>query len=471
MEVTMIGHASLFVKTQNCQILMDPVLWDPHQEGLFDIFPSREVLFDRLPSINFLVLSHRHLDHFDIRSLAALPKNVNVIIPKDLFLERYLRQLGYNKITMLKDFSEVKIGPTVLLTTRSENPVPEYGMVFADESGVFWNQVDSVVAPATVRRVLSRFPKIDLLLASWQPMLEANFQINASVSFPHKRYGDTLYNIGLVSPGTLAPGANGFRYTRAATWMNQVVFPVSRERFMEDAKTACPAINSIASLDPGDKFQIHNGISKHEAGVSDFVRRLGDGNRALLDFSPVTAGGPLVDDNPEGVPEQELQATVVHAIEERLATCLHLNSAHFDTNRLWKVIYQLQVVLPSNQLLWNIDFSGNEPRLQRGRNPLANVFTIMTGSSIHALSNGTRGWDYAILGGYCRRFQKLYSAGSHGILAGHEAGIVDPLDMTFPFQECAERFLDNEVKRWSQVPADTLPQDHEALVTIPGGMS
>jgi UDP-MurNAc hydroxylase len=456
MEITMIGHASLFIKTQNCNILMDPVLWDPHQEGLFDAFPPREVLLDRLPKINFVILSHRHLDHFDIRSLAALPKNVNVLIPKDPFLERYLRQLGYSKITMLKDFSEVKIGSTVLFTTRSENPVPEYGIVFADESGVFWNQVDSVVAPATVRKVLSRCPQIDLLLAAWQPMLEANFQINASVSFPYRRYGEILYNLGLVSPRTLAPGANGFRYTRAASWMNHVVFPVSRERFLEDVKTVCPQIHSSATFDPGDKFHIEKGVVRHETRASDFVIQTGDGDRTLFDFSPVTAGGPLVDDNPDGVPESELTTTVVHAIEERLATCLRLNSTHFKVNRLWKVVYQLNVVLPNTQLQWSIDFSGSEPRLERGHNPLANVCTTMTGSSIHGLSNGTRGWDFAILGSYCRRFQKLYSTGSHGVLPGQEAGIVDPLDMIFPFQECAERFLDNEVVRWSQAPAEVL---------------
>jgi UDP-MurNAc hydroxylase len=454
MEITMIGHASLFVKTQNCRILMDPVLWDPHQEGLFDVFPAREVLMDRLPNINFLVLSHRHLDHFDIRSLAALPKHVNVMIPKDPFLERYLRQLGYSKITMLKDFSEVKIGSTVLFTTRSENPVPEYGMVFADESGVFWNQVDSVVAPATAQKVLHRFPNIDLLLAAWQPMLEANFQINAPIAFPHKRYSEVLYNIGLISPAALAPGANGFRYTRAASWMNNVVFPVSRERFLEDARAACPAIQQTVTLDPGDVIQIQNGMSQHSSKASDFVRRIGEEDRTILDFSPVTAGGPLVDDNPDGVSEQELEATVVQVVEERMAAFLRLNSGHFNTNRLWKVVYQLQVILPGSELQWNIDFSGSEIRLQRGRNPLANVITLITGSSIHGLIHGTRGWDYAILGSYCRRFQKLYATTSHGIVAGQQTGIVDPLDILLPFQECAERFLDNEVKRWSQTSAE-----------------
>lgn len=452
MEITMIGHASLFITTRNCRILMDPVLWDPHQEGLFDVFPKREVIFDRLPSFNFMVLSHRHLDHFDIRSLASLPRNVNVLIPKDPFLERYLRQLGYSKITMLKDFSEVKIGSTVLFTTRSENPVPEYGMVFADETGVFWNQVDSVVSPGTVRTVQACFPKIDLLLAAWQPMLEANFQTNASLAFPYKRYEEILYNIGLAMPRTLAPGANGFRYTGAASWMNQVVFPVTRERFLGDVRAACPALEATITFDPGDQIHLQDCVSTHEPGGSDFVRQTGEGDRTLLDFSPVTAGGSLIDDNPAGVSDAELEATVIDAIEKRLAGILLHSPQLFAVNHRWKVVYGLTVVLPNALLGWTIDFSDDIPFLSRGRNALTNVVTMITGSSLHGLVHGTKGWDYAILGSYCRRFQKLYSVTENGVVSRQQSGITDPLEAIFPFQECAERFLDNEVKRWSRVP-------------------
>lgn len=237
MEIHMIGHASLFIRTSNLSILMDPVLWDPHQEGLFDINPKREVLHDKIPPVNLIILSHRHLDHFDIRSLASLPKHAPVLIPKDQLLENYLRKLGFAKIQQLKDFTEVTIGKTTLFTTRSENNVPEYGIIFKDESGVFWNQVDSVVSPKTVETVLSRFPQLDFVLASWQPMLETNFQTNGGLPFPYARYGEVLYNLGLASPRALAPGANAFCFTRSAAWMNHVVFPVSKARFLHDVRS------------------------------------------------------------------------------------------------------------------------------------------------------------------------------------------------------------------------------------------
>jgi Predicted Zn-dependent hydrolases of the beta-lactamase fold len=53
MRISMIGHASIFVETQDSKFLMDPVLWDPHQEGLFDVCPQREVLHDLIPNLMF----------------------------------------------------------------------------------------------------------------------------------------------------------------------------------------------------------------------------------------------------------------------------------------------------------------------------------------------------------------------------------------------------------------------------------
>ena len=74
MEIHMIGHASIFVETQDCKILMDPVLWDPHAEGIEDVCPKREVIHERIPEFDLLIISHRHLDHFDIRSLPIYQK-------------------------------------------------------------------------------------------------------------------------------------------------------------------------------------------------------------------------------------------------------------------------------------------------------------------------------------------------------------------------------------------------------------
>ena len=222
------------------------------------------MIHEQIPEFDLLIISHQHLDHFDIRSLAYLPKTVTVLIPKDKLLETCLRKLGYSQIYHLSDFSEVNLGSTRLIATRSENRVPEYGIVFADESGVCWNQVDTVVSLDTIRFVKSRYPQVDLLLATWQPMLEVNYQNNYSLSFPYSQYNELLEKISLIQPKAIAPGANGVKFINGSSWLNQIVFPVTQEQFCKDVKMVYPEIGeNVFTFDPGDILAFKNSEFSH----------------------------------------------------------------------------------------------------------------------------------------------------------------------------------------------------------------
>lgn len=454
MDLHLIGHASLFIKTTDLSILMDPVLWDPHQEGLFDVYPKRRVLHDRLPDFDLMIISHRHLDHFDIRSLAYLPKNASVLIPKDSLIENYLRKLGYSNIRPLADFSEVTIGGTRLLTTRSENPVPEFGIVIADDSGVLWNQVDTVVTPKTVKMVQSRFDVVDLLVAAWQPMLEDSFQTNKSLSFPYERYNDLLYNIGLVSPRALMPGANAFCYTGGASWLNRIVFPITRERFVHDVLSVAPSVGAnIFPADPGDRITLKHGEYHHQEGGCDFVARL-ETDRISLNFAPVTAEPQLRDENLDHVPEHQLEAAATKTIEIELAEFVRAKHRLFVEHQRWKVIWQIEVVLPSRTLAWVVDFVQTIPQISKGHSPLANSFAYITASSLHGLVNRTRGWDYAYLGGYYRSFEKIYSVSPCGLIRRGEGSLSDPLALMYPYNDILTSILDREVEKWATPRVD-----------------
>lgn len=449
MEIHMIGHASIFVETQDCKILMDPVLWDPHCEGIEDVCPKREVIHERIPEFDLLIISHRHLDHFDIRSLAYLPKNVDVLIPQDKLLESCLRKLGYSQIYPLKDFSEVKIGSTSLLTTRSENRVPEYGVVFADQSGVFWNQVDSDVSLDTIRFVKSRYRQVDFLLAPWQPMLEINYQDNQSLSFPYPKYNKVLGNISVIQPKAIAPGANGFKLINGSSWLNQIVFPVTREQFCKDVKMVCPEIGeNVFDLDPGDILVFKNGEFSHIKEMCQFVKKVDD-NRESLDFSPVKVEGSLIDDNPDNYNLDEMR----EAIEEEV--CFNLpkfiiekKDSLFLEHCRWNVIYQLEILFPDSSRKWSFDFSEENVQALSGRNPFANFFTTITASSFYGLLKRVKGWDSAHMGGYYRSFNKIYIATPHGIIKPAESKIEDPLDLRFPYKDIFETIRQREIEEW-----------------------
>jgi UDP-MurNAc hydroxylase len=470
MQIHLIGHASLFMETKDCKVLIDPVLWDSHCEEIEDICPKREIVIDRLPQFDTLVISHQHTDHFDIRSLAYLPKHVDVLIPRDKCLESCLRKLGYRNIYLLGDWTEVRLGSTRLLTTRSENRVPEFGMVIADNDGVFWNQVDSVVSPETISTVKSCYGQIDFLLAAWQPMLETQYQDNQSISFPYSAYGDLLKLVSLIEPRAIAPGANGFKFINGSSWLNQIVFPVTREQFCRDVKQICPEIaEQVFAFDPGDVIKIDNGEYTHLPQHSDFVRMVED-DRHSLNFYPVNINSRLVDDNLEQYNLDELKTAIKQEVCVNLLEFLNQNQKSLFLEYChWQVIYQLEVVFPDGSQTWHFDFSQEPIKCKVGRNSLANVFTAIAASKFYSLIQGIKGWDYAQMGGYYRRFHKLYQATPHGIVQPHESfsvSIKEPLYAKFPYKEVYEKARNYEIEKWGQFNESKTVQSESTTTMI-----
>ena len=450
MRIHMIGHASIFVETEDCNVLMDPVLFDPHAEGIADICPKREVIHDQIPKFDVLVISHRHLDHFDIRSLASLPKNVDVFIPQDKLLKTCLSKLGYSNIYYLKDESEVKIGSTHLIATRSENRVPEYGMLFADPSGVFWNQVDSNISLKTIQFVKSRYSQIDFLLASWQPMLEVNFQDNESLSFPYSSYNQELERVAFVKPKAISPGANGFKHISGSFWLNQIVFPVTREQYCRDVPIVCPEVgNNVFALDPGDVLGFQNGEFNYMPAKSKFVKKLKD-DRDELYFSPVNLNNSLIDDNPNNYDPDEMKKKIEEEVCINFPQFLTDNkNSLFVEHCRWQVIYQLEVVFPDCVQQWYFDFTEETIQTKPGRHPLANFFTTISTSSLYGFIKGIKGWDYAHLGGNYRNFKKIYIPTTYGIVKPDREQIKDPLYLKFSYEDTFEKVRLYEVEKWS----------------------
>lgn len=440
MRLTLIGHASLLIETADCRVLMDPVLWDPHQEGLFHVHPAREVLHARLPPLDVLVISHRHLDHFDIRSLAHLPRQVQVVVPQDPLLEKSLRALGFEEVHALAPLTEFFVGGTRFVTTPSRAPVREFGLVIQDETGTCFNAVDTVLDASAVAAVRQVAPTLDVFLASWQPMLEVDFQWNRPVAFPVQRYAELLGHVAALEPRAVVPGANGFRYCGISSWLNQVVFPVSRARFCVDVKRARGDC-AVFPMDPGDVLEFGAAGFRLDAGGASFVRRLPEA-RVSLDYRPVDFDGRLVDGSCAPDEAAAIRASVERVmdvelprfLEEADATCWRLHQQH-------GVVQQLEVVFPDERLSWCIDFTASPPRMARGASSLATVHSLVTASVLHGIASGTRTWDYAIMGGFYRRFLTFEP----------QAPLSDPLRLRFPSGQAQASVIEAEVARWAGV--------------------
>ena len=447
MKINLLGHASIFIETADCKILMDPVLQDPFCEGLNESCPKREIIAEKIPEFDFLVLSHRHLDHFDLNSLAYLPKDVDVLIPHDQLIEDSLRFLGYNRIYRLQDFETVRMGSTTIMTTRSEIRVPEYGIIFADESGVFWNAVDTLLSPQTIQYVQKQYSQIDFLLTPWQIGMEVVYQCNQNLSFPVESYSYILHLISLIQPKAIAAGAQGFKYINEAAWQNQIVFPLTRERFEYDlAKTLSESKPNIFTLDPGDILSLEQGTCYHRAGASEYAQMILD-DRDCLDFSPVQLGNFLKDPNPENYDLKILREVIDSEISFTIAQFITDNlDSIFSEHRRWQIIYQLEVAFPHGCQKWHVDFGASKIQIKPGRNPLANLYSYITASSFYNLIQKKRGWDYLFCSGEYRTFDKIYSATTLGLVCPDKYTIIkDPLALKYTSKYVAGNNIKQEL--------------------------
>jgi UDP-MurNAc hydroxylase len=200
MEVTLLGHASVLVELRGSTCLMDPVFFDPFEDGVVVSCPKRVMHLDRLPPIDILIISHRHPDHFDLASLARVSRDCDAICPADPVIVYGLKKLGFRRIHPVEPMGEIKSADFELYPTRSEvSLVREFGVVFKDASGVFWNQVDTSLSASTIDAVLERFGRPDLLLAMYASQ---NFEFfeRPSASFPFETHRENLMNVVRIGP-------------------------------------------------------------------------------------------------------------------------------------------------------------------------------------------------------------------------------------------------------------------------------
>lgn len=297
MKVTLLGHASVLVELEGANCLMDPVFFDPFEEGAVVSCPKRSVFPERLPQIDVLIVSHRHPDHFDIASLALVNRDCDAICPADALIVYALKQLGFSRVTPVNSMAPIISTGFELYPTRSEaGGVTEFGMVFQDRNGTFWNQVDTSLSAETIRTVKNRFGQADLLFAMYASQ---NFEFfdSLSASFPFDTHRENLQNVLEINPRMAAPGSAGFRFSDSHAWLNRFLFPISRERFVADLKRLAPEI-ATAIMNPGDVFEIQDGKVRHLPAASNIAVTEEDDTGAIR-FNPAAPVPELTDPNEE----------------------------------------------------------------------------------------------------------------------------------------------------------------------------
>jgi L-ascorbate metabolism protein UlaG (beta-lactamase superfamily) len=122
--VTFIGHATFLIQTAAGNILTDPMY--SQRAGPLNVLGPRRVrqpavLFDDLPPIAAVLLSHNHYDHCDLRTLAMLAKRFDPIVVTPLGNARVIRSARIRRIVELDWWQAADAAPFPITLTPAQH--------------------------------------------------------------------------------------------------------------------------------------------------------------------------------------------------------------------------------------------------------------------------------------------------------------------------------------------------------------
>lgn len=416
MNVTLIAHASLMFESKGTRVITDPILFGYLWEEINVHCPAIDLDIDAIPKADVLNISHRHQDHFDIRTLAYLatgksfvtPETV-VLAPQDDILLEILEEVGLPNITPVADFEPINIGGLTLTPTPSLNEqdyFPEHGLLVHDGEVTVWNQVDTIVSPDIVNYIKKLYPKIQLAHNRFLPLLEGNFSFHQPLNLPFEEYSSFLRVVKAVGPMVSVPGSAGFRYRDEFGFLNQYSFPTTQGQFLQDLARFAPEITT-STFFPGDVAEVRpDGVEFHRQ-KADFVR-MKENDEYRVEFKPV-AEVPRIRTLTTDPAEQKAEMEVVRDFVEQAFLDALKKSKMFSVYREWQIAYQVEIFgEEGSTAIYSIDFSSETPEVVEGRIGRINLYEGISASEFHAFIEGTANWDFVGIAGQYRHFHNIY---------------------------------------------------------------
>ena len=116
LRVTFLGHATLLLELDGVRLMTDPVLrgWvGPLRRRGARIHPAW------IKGLDAVLISHTHMDHLDLGSLALLPRHVRLFLPHEA--ARVVRRLGFPHVEEMGPGDTGEIGPLHVTATYASH--------------------------------------------------------------------------------------------------------------------------------------------------------------------------------------------------------------------------------------------------------------------------------------------------------------------------------------------------------------
>lgn len=224
------------------KVITDPHLYETFGSGHFGYYPTRKFV-GQLPPLDAVIISHSHRDHFDVPSLALIPRETPIFTPRDARIDYVLRQLQFTEVITVEDWTTISpCSELEIIWTPSAYRVPEHGLAIRYGEHRIWDMVDSVVEEREVTdRVAAMLGgPIDLLMAPVLPLLETAITDGQPPIYDAPILSETAELLRDIAPKCVLPFADGHYCLGRASWLNRQKFPASERRLRRLIRQALP---------------------------------------------------------------------------------------------------------------------------------------------------------------------------------------------------------------------------------------
>lgn len=417
MNWTYLGHAMWLVEVEGLRLLFDPLLADTHHCGVYELVPRRR-LDEAALRPDVLLISHRHPDHFDVRSLDRLARRFPeaVVLTPDRLVMWAARELGFSRVREVGVGEGIDLEVARLVTTTSLAR-DEWGAMVHSRHGVVWNQVDTVLRDAAQVKAVTAdalaalgADAVDLALVRWQPMYEIAAQLGHRTDFPYETYATLLEQIAAVQAGHVVPSANGAAHAGAFSWLDSLAFPVSPQRFVRDFAEIDPQADASIPA-PGDRYRIRDHGVVHERGGNASLVLEVESRPDPRRYHPSSIP-PVVDHNPGGYDEAITRPRIRRWIHEDLRDGLARVARGAKEAPLRML---LEVVFESVTERYTLVIDGDGATVHERDEPEWDALNVVAGSLLWEVVQGRRSWGDVLLAGALRGWTRAYRVGAGGL--------------------------------------------------------
>ena len=247
--LTYLGHACILVEIGGARILMDPWLVGPSNANGWWHLPAAAATPESLGSLDYVMISHLHEDHFHIPSLERLPKTATTVVPYGLnpWMADTLRELGFARVIEI-----------------------EHGQI----DSVFWlhhgndtilNRNDCPTSEAWLREWLCRHPHPDVALRAFSyaspfPVCydvqgqDRELLLSETVSRVLDQFASTM---GALKPRFAVPSSTQYGFFLPGHRWKTSAIPTPQAA-LDALSTRHPEVGGVL-LNPGDRLSVRDG--------------------------------------------------------------------------------------------------------------------------------------------------------------------------------------------------------------------